>query len=234
MLTGKILRAPLSHFSCRSRLAGFDIDSFAFSSCICRRWSRSLAVGDTGRDPVFQQKPQLTCLNKSLNLTEVNAIPVSLRFLLSLALILIGVFTPTFRCAGSFAAQATNVSPEIQQRVKTYETSCVSSLRTINVAQGAYWGGDPNKGFARRLKQLGPEGEDLLSAGIPSGSKEGYRFLLLPEHAAKNKPIKHYIVSARPIKYLIKGQRSFITDETGVIRSTTERRAARVTDPPNN
>jgi hypothetical protein len=45
-------------------------------------------------------------------------------------------------------------------------------------------------------------------------------------------PVIKYTVSARPIKLLVKGQRSFFTDETGVIRSTSKNRKAMAADPP--
>jgi hypothetical protein len=124
-------------------------------------------------------------------------------------------------------AQASGADP--RQEARTDEQSCISVLRTINVAQGTYWGGDEGKGFASSLRQLGPAGDYLIDADIASGKKDDYRFRLIPEH---NHPIKHYTISARPIKRLVKDQRSFFTDETDVIRFTTENRAATGSDPP--
>jgi len=100
------------------------------------------------------------------------------------------------------------------------------------VAQGTYWGGDAKKGYARTLKELGPGGAGMVDAAIASGKKDGYRFRFIPKRAAGHGPITQYTISARPIKRLFADQRSFFTDESGVIRSTTANRPATVADPP--
>ena len=105
-------------------------------------------------------------------------------------------------------------------------------MRTINVAEGTYWGGLESKGYAGTLKELGPQGESLIDEVMASGKKDGYRFRLTPEPNATSRPIKHYTITAHPIVRMSKDQRSFFTDETGVIRFTTENRNARITDPP--
>jgi len=126
------------------------------------------------------------------------------------------------------------VSAELKRRtnlLNVYEESCVSSLRTLNTAQVTYWGGDEKKGFARSLEQLGPRGEDLIDPVLATGKKGGYHFVLVPGPVEANGTIRHYIISARPSKVLVKGQRSFFTDESDVIRSTSENRAATASDP---
>ncbi|MGA8366808.1 MAG: hypothetical protein WB716_05780 [Candidatus Acidiferrales bacterium] len=152
-------------------------------------------------------------------------------------LILTAVFAPI--CDAAQTDQATGAV--IEKRVKAYEEWCVSSLRVINVAEVTYWGGDSAKGYARTLKELGPAGAGLINAATASGKieavvlaggKNGYRLRLIPERAGANHPIEHYTINARPIKRLVKDQRSFFTDETGVIRFTTENRAATIADPP--
>ena len=123
-------------------------------------------------------------------------------------------------------------SSTVRDQVTAYELSCVATLRVINVAQGTYWGGDATKGYARALKDLGPAGAGILDSVVASGKKDNYHFRLLPERTAHNQPISHYTINAWPIKRLVKDQRSFFTDETGVIRFTTENRTAKNTDPP--
>lgn len=129
-------------------------------------------------------------------------------------------------------AQVADAQSDVQQKVKTYEESCIGNLRSINVAEGTYWGGDPKKGFARSLKELGPKGEGLIVRALAIGRKDGYHFSFTPVSAETGKPISRYTISARPIRRLVKDQRSFFTDETGVIRSTRENRAATAADPP--
>jgi hypothetical protein len=120
----------------------------------------------------------------------------------------------------------------LKERVKASEDACVLTLRTINTAQVTYRGGNETKGFARTLRELGPKGEGMLEPVITSGKKRGYRFRLTPQRTSSDKPVEHYIVTAWPMKRLVKNQRSFFTDETGVIRFTTEDRLATSADPP--
>lgn len=120
----------------------------------------------------------------------------------------------------------------VEETVRILERSCVSNLRALNVAQITYWGGDNTKGFARTLKQLGPEGEGLLNAATVSGEKSGYGFRLVPDSGVRESdPIKHYEIIAQPVKRITKRQRSYYTDETGVIRFTEEKREPTSTDP---
>jgi hypothetical protein len=119
----------------------------------------------------------------------------------------------------------------LTNRIKSQETSCISTLRTINVAEGTYWGGVDSRGYAGSLKKLGPSGESLIDAVTASGKKDGYRFRLRPEHRVEHSPVRHYTITARPIIRLSNDQRSFFTDETGVIRFTAKNRDATIKDP---
>jgi hypothetical protein len=127
-------------------------------------------------------------------------------------------------------AQEARPSPEKMARVD--EEVCVSNLRAITGAQSDYWGGDPNRGYARTLKELGPAGVGFLEPVIATGKKDDYQYRLTPEKTAPSQPVKHYTLTARPTKRWTKDQKSFFTDETGVIRFTTENRAASKTDLP--
>src|SRR5690349_18677139 len=128
-------------------------------------------------------------------------------------------------------SQTPRASNDIQSRVKAYEEACVSSLRTLNTAEVTFWGGDPQKGYARSLEQLGPKGVDFIEPILASGKKDGYHFILTPGPANANGVVMNYTITARPLRVLAEGQRSFFTDETGAIRSTPEKRAARASDP---
>jgi hypothetical protein len=130
------------------------------------------------------------------------------------------------------AAQTRDGESSLRMRVDASEASCIGDLRAINVAQGAFMGGDSEKGYARTLDQLGPEGKGFIAETLASGKKDGYRFTLRPEARPANGPVMHYTLSARPLNRLISDQRSFFTDETNVIRYTKENRAATAKDPP--
>ena len=128
-------------------------------------------------------------------------------------------------CGLSKAQSVDGSTNSVEQKVRAIEKACVSNLRTLNVAQIAYWGGDDAKGFAPTLRRLGPDGASLLDAATVNGQKDGYRFRLVPDRSAGDAtPIKHYKIIARPVTRLSKNQRSYYTDESGVIRFTEERR----------
>lgn len=138
-------------------------------------------------------------------------------------------------CCGASKAQTLNRTDanSAEEHARELEKSCVLNLRSLNVAQIAYWGGDDTKGFARTLKQLGPDGAALLNAATVSGEKGGYHFRLVPqETAGAAGPIKHYKIIAQPVERVSRRQRSYYTDETGVIRFTEREREPASTDPP--
>lgn len=119
-----------------------------------------------------------------------------------------------------------------EEKVHALEKQCVLLLRTLNVAQGTYWGGDHARGFARSLEELGPHGAQLLDANQVSGQSDGYRFRLIPDKAArKDRFMQHYQILAYPSPRLTKRQRSYFSDETGIIRFTDENRKATSADP---
>src|SRR5260221_11202570 len=133
-----------------------------------------------------------------------------------------------------YAAQTTQspTQADLLKQIQLYEDACVLSLRAINGAQGIYWGGDQTKGYARTLRELGPSGAAILEPVIARGKKDGYRYRLVPERTVGTTPVRHYSLTATPIKWLSKNQRSFFTDESGIIRSTTQHRSATSADPP--
>ena len=141
------------------------------------------------------------------------------------------LITMAFACRVAQPGQAP-ASPDLEEQVRTQEEVCILNLRAINVAQITYQGGDETKGFARALRELGPARAGILEQAISTGVKSGYRFRLVPERTTANQPIRHYVITAQPVKRLVRHQRSFFMDETGIIRSTTQNRAATSADPP--
>ena len=109
------------------------------------------------------------------------------------------------------------------------ESAAVGSMRTLNSALVSYWGGRPERTFPLTLKQLGPEGEQIIEGTLASGIKNGYTFVYRPEPAPASGAVKHYTIVARPVK-LSSGEKSFFTDDTGTIRVTTEDRPATAKD----
>ncbi|MBI4467475.1 MAG: hypothetical protein HY656_08645 [Acidobacteria bacterium] len=127
------------------------------------------------------------------------------------------------------------------------ESAAVGTLRTINTSAVVYE--DTYKtGYPPSLKSVGPpepggsagcNQADFIDAVVVSGEKSGYRFEYRAgprvEKAGEGCTVpggQSYQVTARPLKYRRTGIRSFFTDGTGVIRGTTEDRAATAQDPP--
>ena len=113
-----------------------------------------------------------------------------------------------------------------------YEASGVGSLRTINTAQVEYARIHPDKGFATSLAELGPGSGDLIDSVLASGKKSSYIFILTAAPPDSHNRIVRYSVVARPQHYGKKTKHNFLTDESGILRFTTENRAATAQDPP--
>jgi hypothetical protein len=119
----------------------------------------------------------------------------------------------------------------LRERVH-YEASAVGSLRTINVAQTEYARSHPDRGFASSLAELGPGTGDLIDSVLASGKKSSYVFILTAAPPDSQGRIVRYNVMASPQHYGRNIRHNFLTDESGVIRFTTENRAATAQDPP--
>jgi prepilin-type N-terminal cleavage/methylation domain-containing protein len=126
----------------------------------------------------------------------------------------------------------------LRSRMAANEASAVGSLRTINTAEVTYATSYPTEGFAAALTNLGgaaPCGpatiatacliDEVLSA---TGTKSGYTFLA-PGVAPI--PRVQYSATGTPIAVGTSGQRSFFTDQSGVIRYDLTGAVAKNTAP---
>lgn len=119
------------------------------------------------------------------------------------------------------------------------QAAAVGCLRSINTAE-AYYSKHYPAGFSPTLAALGvPENgaqpsasaAGLLDNSLTSGTKAGHTFTYAAGAKDSSGKITAYTVTARPVTWS-KGDWSFFTDETGVIRWTDENRAPKATDPP--
>jgi type IV pilus assembly protein PilA len=127
-----------------------------------------------------------------------------------------------------------------QRRLGANESSAVGSVRTINTACITYATMYAELGFPANLDVLGGEGTRestaehslLLDRTMTTQPyiKSGYRFTYRSSGSAS--PIAAYTVVARPVQYGTTGKRSFFSDESGVIRFTSEDREPTASDPP--
>lgn len=126
----------------------------------------------------------------------------------------------------------------LRSKMAANEASAVASLRTYNTAIVAYqttYATDPTTSFT----QLGPVSgggspsassadlvDNLLGAAAPV--KSGYSFTYTPVSAT---PVTQYTILAVPSSTST-GQRKFFTDQSGVIRQTTDNSTPTVTSTP--
>jgi type IV pilus assembly protein PilA len=116
----------------------------------------------------------------------------------------------------------------LRSRMAANEASAVGSVRTINTAQVTYAAAYPDVGFTSTLTSLGgtaascAPGQNasstnacLIDDKLTSTTKSGYLFALT---AGAGTPMVSYSVNADPITRGTSGQRSFYSDQSGVIR----------------
>jgi type IV pilus assembly protein PilA len=127
----------------------------------------------------------------------------------------------------------------LRSKMAANEASAVASLRTYNTSIVAYeitYGTDPTTSFA----QLGPvtggaapsaSADDLVDSLLGTANpaiKSGYSFTYAPVSAT---PVVQYTILAVP-QSASTGQRKFFTDQSGVIRQTTDGTTPTVTNSP--
>jgi len=109
----------------------------------------------------------------------------------------------------------------LRSRIAANESSAVGSVRTINTAQFTYASTYSNVGFTCSLAELNGAGPPyseksagLIDSVLASGMKSGYRITL---SNCSGNPVETYQVTAEPVTRGQSGQRSFCSDQTGVI-----------------
>jgi hypothetical protein len=123
------------------------------------------------------------------------------------------------------------------------ESKAIATLRTFNTALITYCTTYPDVGFPANVQALSGAGEEEQSsqhAGLLDSSfmavpfiRDGYEFhyTLLDPGSGENTEGKFYL-TARPVEYGKTGTRSYFTDQTAVVRATSENREATERDKP--
>jgi prepilin-type N-terminal cleavage/methylation domain-containing protein len=125
----------------------------------------------------------------------------------------------------------------LRSRMAANEASAVGSIRTINTSAVTYLSTYPANGYPPSLAAMGgaapcvalPANACLLDQVLALGTKSGYAFTWTGDGAT---PSVGYSILAVPSSVGSSGQRSFFSDQSGVIRYNTAGTAATVADPP--
>jgi len=125
----------------------------------------------------------------------------------------------------------------LRSRMVANEASAVGSLHTYNTAMVTYSGACPDIGYPTSLESLGPGTKDcshmdLVNAQLASQDpvSRGYRFIYTP-HRDPGQIATRYQIVATPVNPGATGVRQFFTDESGVIRFSTNGSANVESDP---
>ncbi len=109
----------------------------------------------------------------------------------------------------------------LRLRMQASQVSVAASLQALNTAAMEYY--MLCDGYPPSLAAMGPPANgcttaDLIDPVLASGKKSGYAFTY-SAGAAIGVQIPTYTVVAEPVARGATGQRSFFTDQTGVIRA---------------
>jgi len=123
----------------------------------------------------------------------------------------------------------------LRSRMAANEASAVGSIRTINTSEVTYSSTYPDVGFTD-LASLGGTGTTaraanalLLDSVLSAGQKSGYTFATA---GFTGTPVVTYTVTGVPVTVGQTGQRSFFSDQSGVIRYKADGSTPTVADNP--
>ena len=101
----------------------------------------------------------------------------------------------------------------LQSKAAANEVSAIGSLRTIVTAEITYSATVGSGAYAAELSDLSDQ--SLIDASLGSGTKGGYAFTL-------SGTANTFTVTAQPTTPGTTGNRYFFSDDSGVIRATTD------------
>jgi type IV pilus assembly protein PilA len=112
----------------------------------------------------------------------------------------------------------------LRSRIAANEASAVGSMRTLNTAEITYNTTYNTSGFTCNLPDLAPPSgggsatstaAGLIDSTLAAGTKSGYAFALT---GCTGTPVATYQSTADPVTAGTTGQRSFCSDNSGVIK----------------
>jgi type IV pilus assembly protein PilA len=113
----------------------------------------------------------------------------------------------------------------LKSKMAANESSAVGSLRTYNTAMVTYAAQCPANGYPAGFANLGGVAGDCTAAnivdnvlGVAAPTKSGYTFKYKTPGTSGGAAGATYDINADPVNRGTTGQRSFFTDQAGVIR----------------
>lgn len=119
----------------------------------------------------------------------------------------------------------------LRSRIAANEASAVGSLRTLTLAVVTYastYGHYPATLTALGPPRSGPQNENgagLIDSVLGAGTKHGYTFAYQRVGSGAIGAGGGYVIHADPVQPGTTGERHFFTDQSGVVRAETGRRA---------
>ena len=116
----------------------------------------------------------------------------------------------------------------MRSKIQANETAAVGALEALTESALLY--SNSYGGFPHTLSDMGPAAggtaatsaaADLIDSVLAGGVKSGYRFAYVPVARDPAGNVLSYTVTATPVAPGSSGQRSFFTDQSGTIRSTS-------------
>jgi hypothetical protein len=117
------------------------------------------------------------------------------------------------------AAQAPTV---VRMRREEDRAALLAWLQQARSCVVDYTARHPAQGYPAQLELLGPQGTRCLASLAPSGVEGGYRITYAPVAAEPGGRVPGYVLTARPSRPDLPGQRHYVLDATGEIRETAK------------
>jgi type IV pilus assembly protein PilA len=126
----------------------------------------------------------------------------------------------------------------VRNKIQANETAAVGALRALTESALLY--SNSYGGFPHALSDMGPgsggtqpssTSADLIDSVLATGAKSGYRFAYSPGAADPSGNVQSYAITATPLTPGATGQRTFYTDQSGTIRSSSSGTADSTSSP---
>jgi len=116
----------------------------------------------------------------------------------------------------------------LRARHNANESAAIASLRTISSAMESYRAAQTPASYALgTLGVLSGATPPYIDTNLGGGTKQGYNYVITPGDTGSN---QQYLATATAQTYQVTGSRSFLVDESGVVRGVDNGGAALARD----